>query len=103
MRNPAPRPGQPRREHQRQRQQDRRGYGGQSACKEQCLLVHLCKGSSPRNSRDLALLDSSAVFQDECGVFEVEGDGLEMTQDVLADKAIRAQELEGPDNYILMK
>jgi hypothetical protein len=46
-------------------------------------------------------LDSSAVFQDKCGVFEVEGDGLEMTQDVLADKAIGVQELEGPDNYIL--
>jgi hypothetical protein len=48
-------------------------------------------------------LDSSAVFQDKCGVFEVEGDGFEMTQDVLADKAIGVQELEGPDNYILMK
>jgi hypothetical protein len=35
------------------------------------------------------------------GFFEVEGDGFEMTQDVLADEAIGTQELEGPDNCIL--
>jgi hypothetical protein len=48
-------------------------------------------------------LDSSAVFQDKCGVFEVEGYGFESAQNVLADEAIGVQELEGPDNYVLMK
>jgi hypothetical protein len=47
-------------------------------------------------------LDSSAVFQDECGVFEVEGDGFEMTQDVLADEAIGTQELEGPTTALFL-
>ncbi len=43
------------------------------------------------------------IFENECGVFEVEGYGFELGQNVLPDEAVGVQEFEVSDDCIVTK